>query len=143
MLHKSLDHAKRIKLVGSNVCDDVEALPRQAQLEIQPLTPEQAHMLLQKVHEHRLEAVLTLALTTGTRKGEILSLRWQDIDLQKNTLQVRHTVSYRGRNRFIEGVPKTEKSKRKITLPQFVVETLKRHHAMQLETRLQARGNMG
>jgi integrase len=138
VLHKALDHAKRIKLVGSNVCDDVEALPRQAQQEMLPLTPEQAHMLLQKVRERRLEAVLTLALTTGMRKGEILSLRWQDIDLQKNTLQVRHTVSYRGRGKFIEGEPKAEKSKRKITLPQFVVETLKRHHTMQLETRLQA-----
>jgi len=138
VLHKALDHAKRIKLVGSNVCDDVEALPRQTQQEMQPLTPEQAHMLLQKVRERRLEAVLTLALTTGMRKGEILSLRWQDIDLQKNTLQVRHTVSYRGRGKFIEGEPKAEKSKRKITLPQFVVETLKRHRAMQLETRLQA-----
>jgi len=58
VLHKALDHAKRIKLIGSNVCDDVEALPRQAQLEMQPLTPEQAHTLLQKVREHRLEACL-------------------------------------------------------------------------------------
>ena len=137
VLHKALDHAKRIKLVAINVCDDVEELPRQAQHEIQPLTPEQAQMLLQKIHEHNLEALLTLALTTGMRKGEILALRWQDIDLQKNTLQIRHTVNYRGRGKFLEGEPKTEKSKRKIILPQFVVEALKSHRTMQLETRLQ------
>src|SRR5439155_17583207 len=53
-------------------------------------------------------------------------------------LQVRRTVNYRGRGRFIEGEPKTEKSKRKIILPQFVIETLKRHRTTQLETRLQA-----
>ncbi len=127
VLHKALSHAKRIRLVGSNVCDDVEELPRQAQQEMQPLTPEQAQVLLQKVREHRLEALLTLALTTGMRKGEILALRWQDIDLQKGDLQIRRTVNYRGRGRFIEGDPKTEKSKRKIVLPQFVVETFKRH----------------
>src|SRR6266700_4981730 len=138
VLHKALGHAKRIKLVDSNVCDDVEALPRQAQQEMQPLTPEQAQVLLQKVREHRLEALLTLALTTGMRKGEILALRWQDIDLQKGDLQIRRTVNYRGRGRFIEGDPKTEKSKRKIVLPQFVVETFKRHRMTQLEMRLQA-----
>ena len=70
--------------------------------------------------------------------GEILALRWPDIDLQKGTLQIRRTVNYRGRSRFIEGEPKTEKSKRKIVLPQFVVETLKRHRMTQLEMRLQA-----
>ncbi len=138
VLHKALSHAKRIRLVGSNVCDDVEELPRQAQQEMQPLTPEQAQVLLQKVREHRLEALLTLALTTGMRKGEILALRWQDIDLQKGDLQIRRTVNYRGRGRFIEGDPKTEKSKRKIVLPQFVVETFKRHRMTQLEMRLQA-----
>ena len=94
-------------------------------------------MLLQKMHEHNLEALLRLALTTEMRKGEILALRWQDIDLQKNTLQIRHTVNYRGRGKFLEGEPKTEKSKRKIILPQFVAEALKRHRTMQLETRLQ------
>lgn len=137
VLHGALGHAKRIKLVGSDVCDDVE-LPQSKQREIQPLTPEQAQVLLQKVREHHLEALLALALTTGMRRGEILGLRWQDIDLQQGTLQVCRAVSYFGRRGFLVGEPKTEKSKRKIALPQFVVEALKRHRTIQLETRLQA-----
>ncbi len=137
VLRGALGYAKRIKLVGSNVCDDVE-LPQSKQREIQPLTPEQAQVLLQKVREHHLEALLALALTTGMRRGEILGLRWQDIDLQKGTLQVCRAVSYFGRRGFLVGEPKTEKSKRKITLPQFVVEALKRHRTIQLATRLQA-----
>jgi integrase len=137
VLHKSLEHAKRIKLVGSNVCDGVE-LPRSEQHEIQPLTPEQARLLLQKVREHHLEALLTLALTTGMRKGEILALRWQDINLQKGNLQIRRTLSYMAHYGFKEGEPKTAKSKRTIALPQFVIETLKRHSTLQREARLQA-----
>jgi integrase len=137
VLHKSLEHAKRIKLVGSNVCDGVE-LPRSEQHEIQPLTPEQARLLLQKVREHHLEALLTLALTTGMRKGEILALRWQDINLQKGNLQIRRTLSYMAHYGFKEGEPKTAKSKRTIALPQFVIETLKRHYTLQQEARLQA-----
>jgi integrase len=136
VLHRSLEHAKRIKLIGSNVCDGVE-LPLSEQHEIQPLTPEQARLLLQKVREHHLEALLTLALTTGIRKGEILALRWRDIDLQKGTLQIRRTLSYMAHYGFKEGEPKTAKSKRKIALPPFVIETLKRHHTVQLEARLQ------
>ncbi len=136
VLHTALEHAKRIKLVGSNVSDDVE-LPRIEQREIQPLTPEQAQLLLQKVSEHHLEALLTLALVTGMRKGEILGLRWQDIDLQKGVLQIRRTLSYLAHHGFQESEPKTPKSKRKIVLPQFVIESLKRHRTTQLEMRLQ------
>jgi site-specific recombinase XerD len=51
VLHRALDHAKRIKLIGSNVCDDVE-LPKREAREIQPLTPDQALLLLKKVREH-------------------------------------------------------------------------------------------
>jgi integrase len=133
VLHKALVHAKRIKLVGSNVCDDVE-LPRSEPHQVQPLTPEQAQLLLQKVREHHLEAVLTLA--TGMRKGEMLGLRWQDIDLEKGVLQVRRTVRYLGRRGFIEGEPKTAKGRRKIVLPRFVLDALRRHRAVQLKKRL-------
>ena len=137
VLHRSLEHAKRIKLVGSNVCDGVE-LPRSEQHEIQPLTPEQARLLLQKVHEHHLEALLTLAISTGMRKGEILALRWHDVDLQIATLHIHRTLSYMAHYGFQEGEPKTAKSRRKISLPHFVIESLMRHHALQLEAKLQA-----
>jgi integrase len=137
VLHKALDHAKRIKLVVNNVCDDVE-LPKREVHEIQPLTPDQALMFLQKVREHHLETLLTLALATGMRKGEILGLRWQDIDFEQGSLQVRRTLFYMAHYGFKEGEPKTAKSRRKIALPQFVIDSLKRHRTIQLEARLQA-----
>ncbi len=71
-------------------------------------------MLLQKVQEHRLEELLTLTLVTGMRRGEILGLRWQDIDLEKGSLHVRRAVVFLSHHGFKEGEPKTEMSKRKI-----------------------------
>ncbi len=141
LLHKALDHAKRIKLVGSNVCDGVE-LPKLTKPKAQSLTPEQAQLLLQKGREHHhLEALLTLALATGMRKGEILGLRWADVDLEKGTLQVHRTLNYMAHHGFVEGEPKTESSRRQIMLPPFVVETLRRHRTAQLEVRLAAGAN--
>jgi integrase len=137
VLHKALVHAKRIKLIQVNVSDEIELSPAEEH-EIEPLTPEQTRLLLQKVREHQLEALLTLAITTGMRKGEILGLRWQDIDLQEGVLQIRRTLGYFAHHGFVEGEPKTKKSKHKITLPQFVIDALKRHQALQLERRLQA-----
>jgi integrase len=113
VLHRALEHARRVKLVGSNVCNDVE-LPRHVQREIQPLIVEQALLLLQKVKGHHLEAVQALALTTGMRRGVLLALRWQDIDWQKRTLQVRRTLMYMAHYGFKVGEPKSAKSKRTI-----------------------------
>src|SRR5712691_6320601 len=53
VLHKALGHAKRIKLIQVNVSDDIELSPVEEH-EIEPLTPEQAQLLLQKVREHQL-----------------------------------------------------------------------------------------
>jgi len=137
VLHKALNHAVRVNLVARNVCDQVE-LPREERYEGLALTPEQAQQLLQKVREHRLDALLTLAVTTGMRIGEILSLRWQDVDLKAGLLQVRRTVGYYGKRGFVVGEPKTDSSRRTIVLTDFLVEKLKLHRTSQLEMRLQA-----
>jgi len=134
-LYTALEHARRMKLVSINVCVDVQ-LPQPERHEQQPLTPEQARLLLQKVKEHQLEGLLTLALGTGMREGELLGLRWSDVDLEKGVLRVARTLTYV--NGFVEGEPKTAKGKRTILLPQFVIGTLKRHRVTQLEKRLVA-----
>src|SRR5205823_12753705 len=87
---------------------------------------------------HRLEAMLTLALTTGMRHGELLSLRWQDIDFGAQSLYVRRTVQRIGGYGYVETEPKTARSRRKIMLPSFVLEVLKEHRKRQEEARLKA-----
>lgn len=136
LLHKALKHAKRIKLVGLNVAGDVQ-LPKYSGHDPQVLTPEQAQLLLQKAKETNLEVLLAVAVGTGMRKGEILGLRWSDIDFTKGTLQVSRTLNYLSGHGFVEGKPKTKSSERSIVLPQFLLDLLQAHHTLQLEKRLE------
>lgn len=75
ILHRALSTAVQWNLVGKNVADLV-SLPRNRTHEIQPLTPEQAKQLLQAVRGQKLEAMVTVALVTGMRMGELLALHW-------------------------------------------------------------------
>jgi integrase len=141
LLHRALQDAVRWNLVATNVCDKVTP-PRLVKFESHVLTGEQIKQLLEVAKGSRIEVLLILALTSGMRVGEMIALRWADIDFQDGSLQVRHTVSRIGK-RFqeqgiVENDPKTESSKRKIVLPRFVLEALKKHREEQAEIRAKA-----
>jgi integrase len=76
------------------------------------------------------------------RQGELLGLKWQDINFSTGTLQVRRilsrVMSERTVREFIEADPKTQKSRRSITLAPFALEALKQHRARQIETKVKA-----
>ena len=72
------------------------------------------------------------------RQGELLSLRWSEIDFQERSLWVRHTFNRAGRYGIIENDPKTESSKRKIMLPQFALDALRQQRERQAEMRKRA-----
>lgn len=73
------------------------------------------------------------------RRGELLALRWQDIDFEGQSLQVRRTVDFfAGYGGYVENEPKTARGRRRIALPLFVIEALKQHRVVQLELRLKA-----
>lgn len=135
VLHKALDTAVRWNMLARNVCDVVSP-PRIVKREIQPLTMEQAQQLLTVARGDRLEMVLLLALVTGIRRGELLGLKWADIDFTQGALQIRRTLDYMAHYGYIESEPKTKSGKRRIILPGFVVEALKQHRVQQLEQRL-------
>jgi integrase len=132
VLHNALDNAVRWHLVPKNVTDLVTP-PRLEKHEVQSLTLDQARALLTAARGHRLDMLLTLALTTGMRRGELLALRWSDIDLESGMLQVRRTVDFIARYGYVEVEPKTARSWRKIVLPAFVVAMLKQHRENQRE----------
>jgi integrase len=137
ILYQSLEAAVRRRRIAYNVCRDV-ALPRVERQEMLTLSAEQAQWLLVTAKGHRLEALLTLALTTGMRRGELLALQWKDIDWKGGSLQVRRSMNRYAGQGFKVSEPKTKQSRRKITLPVFVLEVLKEHRTRQLEERLQA-----
>lgn len=136
VLHKALADALRLGLVQRNVTELVDP-PRAAQHEMLVLTPEQVHALLATAEDSRLEALYVLALSTGMREGELLALRWRDVDLDAASLQVRHTLQKLPHEDFVFAEPKTRRSRRKIVLPGAAVSALRKHRTRQLEERLQ------
>jgi integrase len=135
ILHRALAHALRTNLVNRNVCDAV-TLPRLKRHEIHPLTTEQASNFLAAAQGHRLEALFTTAVLTGMRVGELLALRWSDIDFDRTYLQVCRTVRHITGQGFRENEPKTATSRRKIVLSPFLIDVLKQHRIRQVEARL-------
>jgi integrase len=92
LLHKALKQVVHHGLVPHNVTEAVKAL-RQSRKEIPALTREQARVFLNTAKGDRLEALYLLAIHTGLRQGELLGLKWSDIDLDRGTLQVRRMLS--------------------------------------------------
>ena len=103
--------------------------------EIEPLTLDQTKALVEAARGDRPEALYVAAVTTGLRQGELLGLKWEDVDPDRGILQVRSTLvaSKGGRPAF--GAPKTDKGKRSVRTPGAPVEALERHHVLQLEER--------
>ena len=101
--------------------------------EIKPLSREQVRALFETVSGDRLEALYIVAVTAGLRQGELLALRWEDLDLDTGMLQVRRTLSEARSGRIFEA-PKSGKG-RSIRLSQRAVSALRAHRKAQLEER--------
>ena len=142
VLHKALKNAVRWKLVSSNVADQVTVPRNQKGTEeeevARALTAEQALHLLKVSRGHSLEAFIALALVTALRHGELMGLRWRDVDLEGRRLSVKRTVTQDWKHGYIVGDPKSKASKRNIQLPQFVVNALLRHRERQWERKRKA-----
>lgn len=124
-LHKALKQAVSDGLIPRNATEYVKP-PQVRREEIQPLTPEQVKVLLEAARGDRLEGLYTVAVTCGLRQGELLGLKWEDVDFKASTLQVRRSLS---NGAF--ATPKTAKSRRGITLPQKAIDALRSHHSRQ------------
>jgi integrase len=117
-------------LIPRNVTEAVKA-PRPSSKEIRPLSPEQAKTLLETVRGDRLEALYVVAVATGLRQGELLALKWEDVELENAVLRVRRTLTRTG-GKYTVGPPKTDRS-RSVGLTERAVEALRAHLSRQLE----------
>ena len=144
VLHKALDKARKSRLIVENVCDLVDP-PRVEDVEGTPLTLKQVKQLLRIAKGHRIEALLTLALATGMRRGELLGLKWQDIDFEKSILQIRRIMSRvptklksEAKKGQVEAATKAKKSRRSIIIVPLAFEALQQHQERQREARKKA-----
>jgi integrase len=100
--------------------------------EIRPLTPDQVKTLFEAAKGDRLEALYVLAVTTGLRQGKLLGLKWDDVDMEAGTLQVRRTLTT-AKGGPVLSAPKTKSSRRTVKLSQTALEALRSHLVRQLE----------
>lgn len=134
VLRIALGRALKLGHVHRNVATLIDP-PTRRRDERQPLSAAQARAFLASVNGDRLEALYRLAIASGLRQGELLGLRWQDVDLKTAALTVRHTLE-QGSRTLAE--PKTERSRRTIVLDTDTVKALRRHRLRQIKERLAA-----
>jgi integrase len=134
MIHKALGDAVRWRRVAHNVADDADP-PRGHSPEMQVWSAEQLRRFLVQVRSDRLYAAWLLSATTGVRRGELLGLRWSDLDLdrgQVNIRQARTVVDYQVQT----STPKTKKGRRIIAIDPVTVASLRSHRTQQGRERL-------
>jgi len=129
-LRKALQDAVTDDLIPRNVADGIKA-PRPKKKEINPLSPEQSRMFLEAIRDDPLEALYVLAIHRGLRQGELLGLKWDDVDLEAGTLQVRRTLSLT-RDGHVMEQPKNGKG-RSVELTQSAAYALRSHLQRQLK----------
>jgi integrase len=139
-LHRALRHAQRRGLVRRNVAELVDP-PKPQRCEMQSLSPEQARRFLAVVRTDRLEALYVLAITTGMRQGELLGLRWRDVDLPGRSLRVTGSIQYMKGDGLRVSSPKTRSSRRQVMLSQIAIDALDRRREAQKHERAQSHDN--
>lgn len=131
VLHKGLNQALKWNMIPRNVADAVKA-PRPDPKEMHPLSPDEARKLIEAARGDKLEALYILAVHTGMRQGELLALKWEDVDLNEEVIRIRRTLVRSG-GRIALGEPKTKGSRRTVYLTGAAMEALKIHLEQQLE----------
>ena len=134
VLRNALADAERMDLVPRNVAKSVRSATL-SRTERRVLTPSEASKLLTELEGDRLAGLFVVALSTGLRRGELLGLRWSDVDLSGRTLFVRQALQrIDGQLRFVP--PKTHRSARAVPLSQLAVAAISSQRAKQAEDRL-------
>jgi integrase len=130
MLRRALGYALKWGLVTRNVATLVDS-PRGVRAEMLSFTPAEATQFLAAIKGDRLEALYATTLILGLRQGEVLGLRWEDIDFERRTLRVHFALQWlRGQQPCLVE-PKTRQSRRTLPLPAMLVEQLRAHRARQ------------
>ena len=129
-----MKRARALRLISSNPVEDVSK-PKVERQEVEVLEPSEAAALMAAARTTRLFPIVLLALGTGLRRGEILGLRWTDIDLDRRALSVAQSLEQtKAGLRF--KTPKTKRSRRTIALSPSLAEELQSHRAKQAADRL-------
>ena len=134
-LQKALTQAMRDDLIFRNVATGERPRSSRNREEIKALSSEQAKALLSVARDTRNEALYVVAVHTGLRQGELLGLKWKDVDLDSRRLSVRRALKVTNRGLDF-GPTKNSASRRSVPLTRTAVTALKAHRTRQNEERL-------
>jgi len=120
-----------------NVCDKVKP-PKEIHTEMSFYSVEEVEKLLQLLEKEpiKYKVIVTIAIMSGMRRGEIIGLHWDDIDFETGDVMIKRSVQYLAKKGISEKAPKTSNSIRKITLPNYCLTLLNQLKLEQLKNRM-------
>lgn len=133
VLRRALNHALKLGMIGRNPALAV-IRPKFKRKEMKTLTDNQVRTLLSIAEGDRFEVLFWLAVTTGLRQGELLGLKWSDIDWVNRRIRIQRQLQ-RLRNGLVFSEPKSAAGRRVIALGVTTVEKLRKHQNLQLGER--------
>jgi len=125
IIHKALETAVKWQLIGRNIADAVDP-PRLEQYEANVYGEEEVGKLLKAAEGTRLYVPILLTIGTGLRRGEVLGLRWKDVNHENKTIAVNQSLLSTTEGLQFKS-PKNKKSRRLITVPASVFDELIKH----------------
>src|SRR5665647_2737798 len=138
ILSTALNFAVDLRYVQTNVAGSARP-PKPEEKEMHALDVSEVEKALEALKtwpDRRLRAIVLLATFTGLRRGELLALRWKDVDLEGGTVTVARAAQHVKGQGIVFRKPKTSKSRRTIALPQTAVDALTAHAAAQADEML-------
>lgn len=139
ILHGAMDDCVRLGVLAKNPVDPARS-PKQTPKKVEALSLDQAEKLFAQAKTTRIGSLLEFAFFTGLRRGEVLGLRWDDIDPTFGKVKVRRSIVAVGGKTAIQP-PKTTSGERTVVLPERARLALREQHKNQAADRLKAGPN--
>jgi integrase len=130
VLHNAFSQALKDEMMIRNITEATSP-PRSKKKKIQVLSEEESDRLRNAIQGNKLEALFYLAMLTGMRKGELLGLKWEDLDWNTGQINIRRQVQrVHGQSNLLTTL-KTERSARTVTISNKMIEKLYEHKKAQ------------
>jgi integrase len=145
LIYSSLKQAVKNGRLNRNPAENI-ALPKQNKKEMSILTLNEQQQFIKALEGDRLRALYLIAIGTGIREGELLALRWKNVNLESGTINIIETLlrikdysaDAKKKTKLVVQEPKTKASNRTVPIPDSVLVEIKNHRKLQLQERLKA-----
>jgi len=135
LIHSALEQAVEEGILSRNPADAARP-PKQKNKEGRPLSREQVKIFLTTAENEPCYAAFVVAFGTGLRCGELLGLRWKDVNFKAKVITVNQSAVVTAKAGILLKAPKTAKGRRTVLLPEEAIKELKKHRLAQAKSRL-------